>query len=287
MNPVAYLTERQYAWARRHGIKLDDDGYVEQHLNDNFFLPLTEEAFREFPGGPAGELHEQLYATYSSAALVVNVFFYWRLYRELGPLLAVLCPNLVDFEVQGTRFEARCPIAWPVPPSQPRTPPQLDVLIHYAHEQQPGVAKAIAVESKFREPYGAHRDEFAPCYLANENIDMWRGLEPLHRLAVEIQEGGDLYQRLHVAQLIKHVLGLNSQFKGAQNFELLYLWTPAPGPEAVQLEDEIGRFRKLTDACNPGISFRAIRYDDLIQALAVAHGAVHGAYVDYLVERYF
>ena len=73
---------------------------------------------------------------------------------------------------------------------------------------------------------------------------------------------------MKVAQLIKHILGLKAQFQGLRNFDLVYLWYPAPGAEAVEHEDEIRRFQELTDDCQPRVRFRAIAYPDLIQALA-------------------
>jgi hypothetical protein len=80
---------------------------------------------------------------------------------------------------------------------------------------------------------------------------------------------------------------MKAQYKGLQNFDLVYLWYPAPGVEAVEHEDEIRTFQRLTDACHPKVKFRAVTYPDLIQTLAVQHGTVHGAYIDYLMERYF
>lgn len=68
---------------------------------------------------------------------------------------------------------------------------------------------------------------------------------------------------------------------------MLYLWYPAPGPEAVEHADEIRRFQQIAEACQPRINFRAIAYPGLIHALARSHGDVHGAYNDYLMERYF
>ena len=286
MRPHDYLTERQYSWARRHGIAIDEDGYTEE-LNDNLFLPLTPEVLQELSADRAGNPRDSIFAVHSSAALVLNVFFYWRLYNNLGPIISAICPNLVNYEIQGLVFEARCPIEWPLTPGEPRNPPQLDVVIRYHHRDNPGVTKAIAIESKFREPYGGHKEEFADCYLAPENATIWRGIEPLRELAVGIQAGDAPFRRLKSDQLIKHILGLNSQFQGARNYELIYLWYPAPGNEAVQHEGEIKRFQKMTDACDPRIKFRAIGYQDLIQSLASAHGDVHGAYVDYLSERYF
>ena len=78
MRPYDYLKERQYSWARRHGIAINEAGYVEE-LNDNLFLPPTDEMLRELPRNRDGDPHESVYAAHSSAALVVNVFAYWRL----------------------------------------------------------------------------------------------------------------------------------------------------------------------------------------------------------------
>jgi hypothetical protein len=286
MNPFEYVTERQYSWARRHGITIDEAGYTEQ-LNDNLFLPMTPEVIEEFPRGREGHLGDSIYAAHSSAALVVNVFYYWRLYRRLKPIMTSLGLNVVNCEVHRIRFEAPCPITWTVQPNQRRNPPQLDVIIEYEDSADHGVTKAIAIESKFREPYGSHDEEFAECYLASENAPLWSGIEPLQDLAMRIQRGERISRRLKVDQLIKHILGLKSIYPGHRHFELLYLWYPAPGSEAVQHEEEIKLFEQSTKACDFPIKFRAIMYPDLIQQLATRYGDTDGAYVDYLLERYF
>ena len=286
MRPYDYIKERQYSWARRHGVPIDEDGYVEE-LNDNLFLPPTEDVFRELPKDRFGDPHESVYAAHSSAALVVNVFFYWRLYDNLRPILAALVPDLADHDPENLNFEAQCPIGWPNP--QPdRKPPHLDAVITYRDKAEPSVLKGVGVESKLGELYGQDQGPFADCYLADENKVIWEGFEPLRELAVRINRGEkQIYRYLKVAQLIKHALGLKNQFQGTQNFELVYLWYPAAGPEAVKHEEEIGLFRRLAAACTTSLKFRAITYLDLIQYLAVKHGDKHGAYVDYLTERYF
>ncbi len=286
MRPYDYLKERQYSWARRHGVPIDDAGYVEE-LNDNLFLPPTNEMLRELPRDRDGNPHESVYAAHSSAALVANVFAYWRLYNNLGPILSSLCPDLAGCEAEGLTFEAQCPIGWPTP--QPdRKPPHLDVVIRYRDKKEPAVMKGIGVESKFGEIYGQDQGPFADCYVAPENASIWEGCEPLRELAVRINSGEKkIYQRLKVAQLIKHVLGLKNQFKGMQNFDLVYLWYPAPGVEAVEHEEEIRTFQKLTDDCQPKIKLRTMTYHDLIDALARSQGDIHGAYIDNLMERYF
>ena len=130
------------------------------------------------------------------------------------------------------------------------------MIIRYKERTTPDVTKAIAVESKFRESYQQDQGWFADCYVAPENEAIWEGLEPLRDLAVRIHGGeGNVFERLKVSQLIKHILGLNSEFHGTQNFKLIYLWYPAPGPEAVRHEDEINRFRQITRACNAPVNF--------------------------------
>ena len=286
MNPLDYIAERQYAWARRHGITIDDAGYVAL-LNDNLFLPLIPQAIQEFQAGAGDELANNMRAVHSSSALVANTFNYWGLYQDLGPIISALCPTLVNYALQDIRFEAQVPINWPATPQGPLIPPHLDVIIRYRDQAEPEVTKAIAIESKFRELYSQDQGTFADRYLAPENEEMWVGLEPLHEVAVRIGRGEVLFQRLKVSQLIKHILGLRSVFRGSKNFELVYLWYPAPGADAAAHPDEINRFQQLTNACRPRVKFRAISYPDLIHALALSQGDVHGTYVDYLVERYF
>lgn len=283
MHPVEYITERQHSWALRHGVPLDEVGWAVS-LNDNLFLPLIPEAVEEFQAGAGQELAGSMRAPHSSSALVVNVFHYWRLYRDLGPILSTICPGLTGYRVEDIRFEVQCPIGWPTPRGMP---PHLDVVIRYRDQAEPDVIKGIAVESKFGELYGQGQGSFVDSYLDPENAAIWKGLEPLRELATRIRSENVLFRQLKVSQLIKHILGLNAQFGGPANFELVYLWYPAPGPEAVQHDEEIKAFQNLTDACHPRVKFRAIAYPDLIQTLAVQHGTVHGAYVDYLTGRYF
>lgn len=283
MRPVEYITERQHSWALRHGIPLDEAGYAVS-LNDNLFLPLTPEAVREYQAGAGRELEGPMRAPHSSSALVANVFNYWRLYHDYAPIISAIRPSLVDYTVEDVRFEARCPIAWPVPRG---TPPHLDVVIRYRDQAEPDVVKAIAVESKFQEGYGQGQGSFVETYQYTQNKDIWFGLDRLQELATQIRPDNILYRHLKVSQLIKHILGLHAQFGGTRNFELVYLWYPVAGPEAVEHSDEIRRFQQIAEACRPRINFRAIAYPDLIHALARSHGDVHGAYIDYLMERYF
>ncbi len=285
MNPLLFISIRQRFWALRHGIPFDNQGYVVQ-LNDNLFMPLGPGAIQDFQAGAGGELNGNMYALHSSSALVVNVFDYWRLYDHTGPIFSTICPHLAQHAVEDIRFEAPVPINWPVPPQGRHIPPHLDVLITFRDRTTPDSKKVVAFESKFREPYGQNQGNFQHIYLDPGNAGLWEGLAPLQEVATQIHDGQVLFHRLKVAQLIKHVLGLKSQF-GVPNFELLYLWYAVPGPAAVQHAQEIRRFELLARDCRPRLNFRAVTYHKLIHSLALMHRGTHGAYVDYLIERYF
>lgn len=282
MNPIEYITERQHSWALRNGVPLDAAGWAVS-LHDNLFLPLIPEAIQEYQDGAGQELAGSMRAPHSSSALVVNVFHYWKLYNRIGPILNAISPGFPNYQAKDLSFEVQFPI-WPTPRG---TPPHLDVVIRYRDQAEPEVPKLIAVESKFVEGYGQGQGTFVDAYMAAENSAIWAGLGPLQEVATQIHQGANLYHELKVSQLIKHILGLNAHFRGTRNFELVYLWYPVAGHEAVKHEEEIGRFQQVTDACDPKIKFRAIKYQDLIYSLARDNGEEHGSYVDYLLERYF
>jgi hypothetical protein len=219
-------------------------------------------------------------------SLVVNVFDYWLLYDKIGPIFSEICPHLDERTVEGMKFEVPMEIKWFKKPQGRAIPPHLDVVMKYRDQAEPTATKVVAVESKFREPYGQDQGKFKDVYLDPENDPLWQGLAPLHDLAREIHEGKDLYHRLKVAQLIKHILGLKSQFE-LPNFELLYLWYDVPGKAAVEQAKEIKSFQVRAEDCTPPVKFRALTYQVLIHSLATTQRVTHGAYVDYLLERYF
>jgi hypothetical protein len=285
MNPQDYIAERQYGWALRHGVLLDPQNWAIV-LNDNLFLPMIPEVIQEYQAGAGQELNGQIpmRAPHSSSSLVVNVFHYWRLYRLPGEILSAISRDYSAFKVEDLRFEVQCPIPWPVPRG---IPPHLDVLFRYQDEADKGTTKAVAIESKFMETYGQDQGSFVDSYLAPENAIIWDGLLELRQIAVQIHAGQILFHHLKVSQLIKHILGLKAQFGGTSNFELVYLWYATPGREAVLHDEEVQRFRQIAESCQARVKFRALTYQELIHSLAKNQGETHGAYVDYLMERYF
>jgi hypothetical protein len=282
MRPSSYINVKQRCWANRHGIVFDDKGYV-LSLGDNLFMPLSADASGEFLQGAGDELRKNMLALHSSSALVVNVFDYWRHLGKLNTVLPLLKPGIGDVTIRDFRFEAQLPINWPNPPARPTTPPHLDLVIRYQTGQdqtQPGI---LAVESKYCEPYGQDQGGFADRYLDPLNDAMWEGLKPLHNLATSMR-AERVFRRLKAAQLVKHILGLRSQFPN-QPFELLYLWYDVPGPEATQHAHEIRQFAQLTGEC--GLNFRSLTYQEMLQGVAAQRQTGHRQYVDYLMERYF
>ena len=133
------LLRAQRRWADAHGVRYDAHGCVRE-LDDNLRAPLDGAALAEFQRGseltPGTARPARLHSLCSSAALVVNVFGYWR-GRDQTPLLRALGiagPG-------GTRlaFEE------PLPTGLPGDPPTVDVALYRPD------GRCVAVESKFAE----------------------------------------------------------------------------------------------------------------------------------------
>jgi hypothetical protein len=82
--------------------------------------------------------------------------------------------------------------------------------------------------------------------------------------------------------LLKHVLGLQLEFK-AGGFELLYLWYDVPGSAAAnEHRSEVGRF---SQAISPEVRFRSMTYQEMFDSV---FPSVQGTrYAAYLRSRYF
>jgi hypothetical protein len=75
--------------------------------------------------------------------------------------------------------------------------------------------RIMAIESKFRESYADHAG-LRPAYLAHPQI--WEGLHNLHRLAEQIVPNDTIFEYLHAAQLLKHILALKNRY-GKDGFQ--------------------------------------------------------------------
>lgn len=267
------IQEEQQSWARQRGIQFDDGGYV-LSLDDNLFSPLSPETRKELDSGKGGELGSsdgrgKMQALHSSSALVVNVFQYWR----SGDIDAIARACGASYGMTEMRFERThsTPLGG--------IPPHLDVEFHGTGDTRP-----IAIESKFTELYHRRTKRgIRDRYITHRGL--WAELPGCERLARHIweeQKSETRFPHLDAPQLLKHILGLTTEY-GPGGFELLYLWYDFPSPEANRHRQEIREFKEyLSDE----VCFRDMTYQALFDVVRINLDADKD-YLSYLGERYF
>lgn len=258
------LRSAQRAWADRRQIRFNRSDRVNR-LEDNLFQAMNPDTRSEFESGDGSELGTPLapgsmFSLISSSALCCNAFDAWR-----GQPLSDLATSLgIDRSYTIHRFESKHPTGLR------GKAPNLDVEL-----RAPGL-KPIAIESKFVEPYRPAINSFKRPYFSNRAL--WIGLESWRRLAVAIHQGERAFPTLHVAQLIKHALGLAHRY-GPDGFTLLYLWYRVPGPAGDAHELELERLGSLI---GDAVDFRTIAYVDVLSRVT---SGPHG-WIEYMTERY-
>lgn len=266
-----FVYEQQKAWAYKHGISYDEEGYT-YSLNDNLFSPLLPQVEKEFKSGNGDELGAEnkkgkMRALHSSSALVVNVFQYW-INKNIKEI-AVTCG--ANSEVNEMHFE----VTHPTPLRG--TPPHLDV------EFSKNKSSPLALESKYTEWIKPKISTFRPSYLTKHGL--WAQFPRCEKLVKRIYEKNDLnviFSHLDAAQLLKHILGLGSKFS-PNDFQLLYLWYDVPIPEADQHRSELRVFK---EHIGDEVDFQDMSYQELFKTLKRIP-EVDQTYVSYLRERYF
>jgi hypothetical protein len=267
------LLRAQRRWADAYGVRYDARGFV-RALADNLRAPLDDAMLEELGRGSELELRAtqpaRAHSLCSSAALVVNVFAYWR-GLDHTPLLGAL-----GIEGRGgTRLELEAPL----PTGLAGDPPTVDVVLH-----RPG-GRRVAVESKFAEwltprPRGkrAFKDKYFP-----DGGRVWAaaGLPLCQALAEELQDGRERTKHLNTPQLLKHALGL--AMNGLRTSTLVYLYYERPGRDAARHRAEVER---VAARLAPELDLRVATYQALFEALRAQPGVDRG-YVDYLARRYF
>jgi hypothetical protein len=265
------LERRQRRWAESAGVAVDARGYVRWE-NDNLRAALAPEVRAAFERGselePGRHRPPKLWALRSSAALVVNVFDYWR-GRNAEPLLVALGRTPAPAELE---FEA------PFPTGLEGEPPAVDVALRL---NSGGV---LAIESKFSE-WLTRRPRrtavFKPKYFAAGAIWARHGLPRCEGLAADLQSGAERCRHLHAAQLLKQALGLAIAAPG--RFAVHYLYYDWPGRESAVHRAELERFAARVGA---ELRFQASTYQELYRGLRRIDG-VEPAYLEYLRARYF
>jgi len=267
------LLRAQRRWADAHGVTYDARGCV-RVLADNLRAPLDDSARAELQRGseltPGVTQPARAFSLCSSAALVVNVFAYWR-GRDQTPLLAALGVDGPG----GTRLELEAPL----PTGLAGDPPTVDVALHRPD------GRCVAVESKFAEwlsPRPRSQRVFKDKYFAG-GIRVWdaAGLPRCQALAEDLQQGRERLKHLNAPQLLKHVLGL--AVNGLRTSALVYLYYDRPGKEATTHRAELDR---VIARLRPEIDVRATTYQAVFAVLRATPG-LDRDYVDYLARRYF
>jgi hypothetical protein len=208
-------------------------------------------------------------APHSSSALVVNIFQYWKKMNINEIAVACGAPQgMTEF-----RFE----VTHDTPLSRiNRNPPNLDV--EFTGES----LNPLAIESKFREPYQRKKAEIDDKYL---NPNLWEQLPQCEKLVKQIkreERGKTSFFYLDAPQLLKHILGLRTEF-GPMNFQLLYLWYDFPSQEADKHRIEIDIFKENVRG---EVHFNDMTYQDLFEKInKFSH--MDSSYIAYLRERYF
>jgi hypothetical protein len=286
MNAHDYIIYKQVQWANNQGRVLIDSknkrgrkAYTKT-LDENLYEPLSPKSRKEFLAGDGSELVDdsefpsKMQALHSSSALGVNIFQYWDTIQDV-PIIAHCCGlcRRTNTTSRKISFEVKYPVD-----DDFHTSPNLDVVIQNEPEFQ---YKVYAIECKFTKAYSSR--EHAGLMKKYLDLDIWKSIPNLHKMAGEIRPKDNRFESLHAAQLIKHILGLK-RAHGKRGFRLLYLWYDAFGFEGAKHRAEVEEFIAL--AKQDDIKFHAMSYQKLIIYIAQNHRDTHKDYVEYVTNRY-
>lgn len=285
MNGYIFIKQKQLNWALNKGINLQNKDknmngtFYTQKLEDNLYEQLLPETRNSFLNASGGELNQcedtpcKLQALHSSAALVINIFQYWKKIREIENII-----HIFDHKHNTTNYQMYFEKEFVIDKIFP-FPPTLDVIFTLKEKNQ-----VIAIESKFSEPYYGANPGLKEKYFVDEVISkLWNDIPSIKRIAEDICPEDKKFQYLHVAQLIKHILGLKKSYK-KKDFVLLYLWYNVPGKEGYYHQKEIEFIKELFQ--KDGINFKSMTYQELIIQLAEKFRKIHYNYIKYITERY-
>ena len=263
------IKDAQKAWAKSKGISFDSRGYVHD-VEVNLWKPLSCRARNAFERGAGSEPKKHMRALHSSSALAANFFDYWTYWDKT----LLLCALGIDADsVKSLDFEAQFPTGLG------GTPPHLDVAIRL------NSGFVIAIECKFTEflqRSSRGKPKFKSSYFPPYG-GLWANAElpECQTLAEELYENPRPFEFLDPGQLLKHALGLATQF--GSRFSLYYLYYDCPGDRAEKHRKEITRF---SDRVGDEIRFKALTYQEVYNRLRVSE-QVEPEYLNYLRARYF
>ena len=229
-----------------------DDPYVpdpRENFLDSVDESQIDEVFGQVGGGDGSELTSKngrikFGAAHSSSALAANVFGAW-----VGQADGLTVAGMGGFSE--VRFEEKFPTGLT------GNAPNLDVWL-------PSFEGPVAIESKFTEYLESKQADFKDSYegLVDEIADgSWTSLY------IDLKANPLLYDRIDVAQLVKHYLGLRRAVDGGK-FEtviLLYLfWEPSNASEISEFAAHRENLLEISSRVgDPAVSFKYLSYSDL------------------------
>lgn len=279
MNGKVLIKVKQKEWAKRNKIALDAKfQYYSNMINENIFINLSKKSEYEFENADGNELKDstnrpaKMRAFYSSSALAVNIFEYWRDSNRKVTDIATACGFCSKKNTSNMQLKFECKFTIK---AEKKHHPNIDVLISNVDGT---TGRIFAIESKMTEPFGSSHSIVSNEYLRTDSL--WRDFPGLKALATNTQA----FKYLDAAQLIKHILGLMNEYGEKKKFVLMYLYYDVAGKDGAAHFNEIEQFKKAVEGDE--IDFRHLSYQELIAKLCKDFYVGNESYCNYLAERY-
>lgn len=259
------LEKRQLEWAQARGIetRIDEQSGLPLlqvvNLNDNFRVPLPDEAKTQLMRGSGGELNPpdcatgHVYSLGSSMALCLNFMEAWR-----GGGIEALARALGFEEDRPLRawYDVRVPL------SVKRTEaPSVDTML----VSTKGDGYMYGIEAKFCEAFdGKPRPPLTRAYA--ERKDLLDGWPRIQRVARSLDGRSESAPRhIHASQLIRQLMVMRKNF-GRANFALVHLWHDVNDRDARSYQAEMDDF--ALKARQDGIAFLSKSWQQVFKLAA-------------------
>ncbi len=282
MNTLDYVKTRQKLWATKAGIKLQGskiergDPIYTMRLEDNLFQNISEITKKEIEQGDGNELGDginpgKMQALHSSSVLGINVFEYWKANKRFKIIAKALAISTIDIDY--IQFEEKYEIF-----KNSQKNPNIDVNIHYVKN------KIVGIECKFTEPFQFTNQNSGLKDKYIKDFEYWDSFPNLKDLALKISPDDGIFEYLHCAQLIKHVLGMYTKKKDKTKFSLIYIFQPAYFENNQKYLTELRIIEKALIA--DGVKFSFFSWQEIIRKLSDNVEEEDQKYIEYLVVRY-
>jgi hypothetical protein len=282
MNTLDYVKARQKLWAKKVGIKLQGskiergDPIYTMRLENNLFQNISELTKNEIEQGDGNELGDginpgKMQALHSSSVLGINVFEYWKTNKRFKIIAKALGISTIDIDY--IQFEEKYEIF-----KNSQKNPNIDVNIHYIKKH------IVGIECKFTEPFQFINQNSGLKEKYINDFEFWNEFPNLKELALKISPNDEIFEYLHCAQLIKHVLGMYTRGKDKSKFSLMYIFQPAYFENNQKYLSELEILEKALTADK--INFSFISWQEMIRKLSDNVEAEDQKYIEYLIERY-